>query len=88
MIKDFKVKYKKNLLNFVVVTILSFLFFEIIEYFIFEVFGFDVQNIEIGWLAFILIYGFKFHILCCLLPMLWITYKCRHKNCKHDHCEK
>ncbi len=42
------------------------------------------------WLAmilFVVIYLFKFHILCCVVPFLVATYRCRHKKCHHDHCE-
>lgn len=77
-----------KLVNFLVITLLSFFLFEAIEHLIFEEFNIDLAGIKIGWLAIILIYGFKYHIICCLVPLIWATYQCRHKKCDHEHCDK
>ena len=47
----------------------------------------NLSNLKWGWLGLMILYGFKFHIFCCLLPALFASYKCRHKKCKHEHCE-
>lgn len=78
---------KKNLIKFVIITALSFIVFELVEHFVFEYFNIDIDNLQVGWLALMLFYGFKFHLICCLLPIIWATYKCRHNSCKHEHCE-
>ena len=45
----------------------------------------DLGN-GVGWLLFVVIWGFKFHIWCCVAPVVYATFKCRHKKCHHDHC--
>ena len=78
---------KKSILKFITIFIISFIILEIVE----RVFGYffhiDLHNLKWGWIGFIIIYGFKFHIFCCVLPMMWASYKCKHKKCKHTHCE-
>lgn len=39
-----------------------------------------------GWLGMIILYGINYHIFCCLIPLIWTAYKCRH-DCKHDYCK-
>jgi hypothetical protein len=52
-----------------------------------DIFHVNLSNLKWGWLGLMILYGFKFHIFCCLLPALFASYKCRHKKCKHEHCE-
>lgn len=78
----------KNLLKFIGLTIVSFFLFEGLEIILEKTIGLDLHNLEIGWFTFVVIYGFKFHILCCILPMIWAAYKCRHNSCEHSHCHK
>ena len=80
-------KNKKNILRFSIIFIISFIFFEILEHSIEYIFDIDFHNLEWGWAGFIIVYGFKYHIFCCLLPAIWAGYKCRHKNCEHEYCE-
>jgi hypothetical protein len=54
-----------------------------IEYF----FNIDLHELKWGWVGFIIVYGFKCHIFCCLVPAIWAGYKCRHKKCEHEYCE-
>lgn len=77
----------KQIFKFILLSALSFILLELVEHFILESFGFEIQNLELGWLTFVVIFGFKFHIICCILPILWAAYKCSHK-CDHDHCKK
>lgn len=77
----------KQIIRFILVAAVSFILIELVEHLVLEPLGFQIENIELGWLTFIVIFGFKFHIICCILPMLWAAYKCRHK-CDHDHCDK
>lgn len=77
--------------KFLITFVLSFIAFYLLEHLVSYVFDIDVDNLEVGWLGwlgFIILYGFKFHIFCCLIPLLFTTYKCRHKKCKHEHCTK
>jgi hypothetical protein len=78
---------KKSIIKFILVFIVSFLIFEGIEMLISHFFNIDLQ-MKWGWIGFIIFYGFKFHIFCCLIPALWAGYKCRHKKCHHEHCGK
>lgn len=81
---------KKSLIQFAKVFLISMVVFELIEIGIHYFFDIDLHHLNLGWfgwLGFIVFYGFKYHILCCLLPALWAGYKCRHKDCDHDHCE-
>lgn len=79
-------KNKKSIWKFIIIFILSFLLVEGIELALDSFFHFNPHNLKWGWLGFIVIYGFKYHIFCCLLPGIWATYQCRHK-CKHEHCK-
>lgn len=80
-------KNKKNILRFSIIFIISFILFELLEHSIEYIFDIDFHNLEWGWAGFIIVYGFKYHIFCCLLPAIWAGYKCRHKNCEHEYCE-
>lgn len=77
--------------KFLITFVLSFIAFYLLEHLVSYVFDIDVDNLEVGWLGWlgvVIFYGFKFHILCCLLPFLFSAYKCRHKKCEHEHCTK
>ena len=77
--------------KFLITFVLSFIAFYLLEHLVSYVFDIDIDNLEVGWLGwlgFIILYGFKFHIFCCLIPLLFTTYKCRHKKCEHEHCTK
>lgn len=78
---------KKSLFKFLKVFIISFLILELIEFGLFSMFDIDLHQLEWGWIGFVIIYGFKYHIFCCLIPAIWTGYKCRHKSCEHEHCE-
>ena len=79
-------KNKKSILRFLYFFTLSFIFFQLVEMSIHHFLGIDLHNLKWGWVGLIVVYGFKYHIFCCLLPAIWAGYKCRHKNCKHEHC--
>jgi len=75
--------------KFIITFVLSFITFWLLEHAISYLF--DLDNLQIGWLGWLgimIVYGFKYHILCCLVPLIWTTYKCKHKKCRHDHCSK
>lgn len=80
-------KNKKNILRFLLIFLVSFILFEILEHSVEYIFDIDFHNLEWGWAGFIVVYGFKYHIFCCLLPAIWAGYKCRHNNCEHEYCE-
>lgn len=75
--------------KFIIIFIVSFIIFYILEHVISYIFNIDLDTLELGWLGwlgFIIAYGFKYHIICCLIPLIFTSYKCRHKKCEHDHC--
>ena len=75
--------------KFIIIFIVSFIIFYILEQVISYIFNIDLDTLELGWLGwlgFIIAYGFKYHIFCCLIPLIYTSYKCRHKKCEHDHC--
>lgn len=81
-------KNKKTVLKFIIIFILSFLVLEGVEFLLSHFFGFNIHQYgKLGWLGIMILYGFKYHILCCLIPAIWATYKCRHKKCDHDYCD-
>lgn len=77
---------KKSILKFIIVFISTFILLEIIEFSISYFFNIDLKSLKWGWFGFMIVYGFKYHIFCCLIPAIWASYKCRHKKCKHTHC--
>ncbi len=79
---------KRAVLRFIAICLISFIVFEAAEWVLLDIFSLEARGLELGWLATVVIYGLKTHILCCLLPMLWAAYKCRHRGCEHDHCKK
>ena len=60
----------KQIVKFILIALLSFILIESAEHFILEPLGFEIENIELGWLTFVVIFGFKFHIICCVLPVM------------------
>ena len=66
--------------------------FYLIEHSISYLFNINLDTLNFGfnatWLALLVIYGFKFHIFCCLIPLIITSYKCRHKKCNHKQCKK
>jgi hypothetical protein len=89
MTNYYKIKRRwKSIKKFMLIFLLSFIVMEIIEHLIFLYLKVDLKSLKLGWIGFIIIYGFKYHIFCCLIPSIWATYKCRHKNkCNHQHCD-
>lgn len=80
-------KNKKQILKFLTIFALTFILMEVAEHAIEHIFDIDLHNLEWGWIGFIIVYGFKYHIFCCLIPALWAGYKCRHTECDHEYCE-
>lgn len=79
-------KNKKQIFRFIWIFVLTFILMEVLEHSIEHIFKIDLHNLEWGWLGFLIVYGFKYHIFCCLIPALWAGYKCRHTGCEHDYC--
>jgi hypothetical protein len=80
-------KNKKGIIKFIIIFILTFFLIEGIEFGIEHLFNIDLHELKWGWAGFIIVYGFKYHIFCCLIPAIWAGYKCRHKKCEHEYCE-
>jgi len=80
---------KKFLTKFAITFVVSFIVVQILETIIEHYFGVNLHDIPVfGWLGAMVIYGFKFHIICCVLPALYTGYVCRHDKCEHEHCKK
>jgi hypothetical protein len=79
-------KTTKIIFNFAFIFILSFFITEILEQTLDNYFNFDFQIMTWGWFGLLFFYGFKYHIICCIVPLIWAGYKCRHKSCKHEYC--
>jgi len=80
---------KKAILRFIIVFISSLIAFELFEFAIEKVFDIELHNLEIAWIGGIVLFLFKSHIICCLIPVIWTSYKCHHKEkkkCNHEHC--
>ena len=79
----------KKVLNFIFILLVSFLAFDGLEHLLELHFGIDLHHLlSFGGVGTLIILGFKFHILCCGVPMLISTLICvrkRHKHCEHDH---
>jgi hypothetical protein len=75
--------------RFAIVAVLSFIAFEAVEHSLSHFFGIELDEVGTGagWVLLVIAYGFKTHILCCLVPLLWAAYRCRHRGCEHDHCK-
>ena len=87
MVVDIKSIRIKSILKFIGWFLLTYLIIELCEYIINCIFHIDIKATKGGMLLFIVIYGFKYHIICCVIPFLAASYKCRHKKCKHKHCD-
>ena len=79
---------RKAILKFILIFIITFLLIEVIEMLFEYFFHIDLHNLKWGWIGFMILYGFKYHVICCLIPAIWASYKCRHKKCNHNHCGK
>lgn len=79
-------KNNKTLIKFLIILIISFISIEILEYVLQSYFNFKPNMGGLGWLGILIFFGFKYHIFCCLLPAIWVGWKCRHKKCDHDYC--
>lgn len=82
---------KTYMKKFIITFILSFIVFYLLEHSISYFFNINLDTLNFGWLGwfgFIFVYGFKYHIFCCLIPLIYTSYKCRHKKCGHEHCSK
>lgn len=80
---------KTYMKKFIITFIVSFIVFYLLEHSISYIFNINLHTLNFGWLGwfgFIFVYGLKYHVLCCLIPLLITSYKCRHKKCGHEHC--
>lgn len=81
----------KRIFNFIFILVVSFLAFDGLEHLLELHFGIDLHHLlSFGGVGTLLILGFKFHIFCCVLPMLLSTIFCirkRQKHCAHNHEE-
>lgn len=83
---------KKFIITFIISFIIFYAIEHLIEFSLMHFYGIDLHNLNIGWMGtvgLVIFLGFKYHILCCLVPLIWTTYKCNHdKKCKHEHCKR
>jgi hypothetical protein len=76
----------KTIVKFLTIFIIGFLLTELIEYLLFDTFRVNSKFLTLSWFGLMIFYGFKYHIICCLVPAIWAGYKCRHKSCDHEYC--
>ena len=76
----------QSALKFLGIFILSFIIMECVEYLISILFKINISELKYGWMGLMIVYGFKYHIICCILPAIWAGYNCKHTKCKHMHC--
>jgi len=79
-------KNKKTIIKFLWIFLISFIATELLEYILEQYFHIDFKMMSLGWFGLMVFYGFKYHIICCLFPVIWAGYKCRHKKCEHEYC--
>ena len=79
-------KNKKTIIKFLWIFLISFIATELLEYILNQYFFIDFKMMTLGWFGLMVFYGFKYHIICCLFPAIWVGYKCRHKKCEHEYC--
>ena len=65
----------KKISKFILYFILCYFIIEILETIINNYWNLNIKLEGYGTLLFIIVYGFKFHIFCCLFPFLFATYK-------------
>jgi len=81
-------KNEKVILKFILIFLISFIVTELAEYILNQYFWFDFRMMTLGWFGVMVLYGFKYHIICCFVPAIWAGYKCRHKSCEHEYCNE
>jgi len=81
----------KMVIRFLIFFAISFLLIEGIEHILHEVFDIHMNGwFSWGGLGVIILFGFKFHMICCVIPSIIAAILCikkRHKHCDHDHCK-
>jgi hypothetical protein len=77
---------KHTLIKFILIFIASLLATETFEWVMQKFFNLDFRFLDLGWFGLMIFYGFKYHIVCCLVPAIWAGYKCTHKSCEHEYC--
>lgn len=68
--------------EFVITFVLTYFLFEGLESVLHEWFEIDLHHLLSfgGGLGFLVLYGFKFHILCCIIPTTIATVSCLRKG--------
>lgn len=75
--------------KFIITFIVSYIILEFLEFLFKDILNIYCDDLKYWWIILMIIYGFKYHILCCVLPFIISTYRCKHKNkCDHNHCKK
>ena len=85
--KSIKINWK-SIKKFIFAAFWFYITMEILEWLLNHFFHINLSYDKIhgfGWLIFLVIYGFKFHLFCCVGPFLYAAFRCRHKRCHHDH---
>lgn len=85
---------KKNL--FIIGSfLLSFLAFEFLEHFLFSVFGWGIDLLltSFGIGGLVLFFVLKYHLICCMLPAIFLFWRQQKKNklscqCQEIKCEE
>lgn len=82
----------KKVLNFLLILVVTSLIFEGIEHLLHEFWDIHLDHyLTFGGVGFVVLWGFKFHVFCCLIPAAITTLICIKTNkecCDHNHTEE
>jgi len=74
--------------NFVVTFVVSFILFEGVEAILEHVFDIDLDHYLTGFgIGAVILVGFKFHIVCCVVPAAIASFISHRKTKNCNHCE-
>lgn len=75
--------------SFIITFVISLLIFEGIEHLLLDLFNIDLESyLTIGGLGFIILWGFKFHIICCIIPAGVAAFMSHRERHSCDQCNK
>jgi hypothetical protein len=77
----------KKFFHFIFVLAVSILAFRGLDAYLHDWFGLCIEGLlTFGGVGVVLIFGFKFHVFCCLIPAAISSFICVKKKHNHEHC--
>jgi len=78
----------KSVKSFIITLVLSILLFEGIEHLLEELFNINLNHYLSGFgLGAVVLWGFKLHIICCVVPAAFSALVAHRKQEHCDHCD-